>query len=167
MLILVAKKNILKAIETVTWFLCTIYHGPRFTVTSLTQWNYFKFFLKEPEIAISSTLDRSSLGNFSTPCQPYWCLLDHKMNEITKQMTNHFIRAYFDHWCIFWSVIWVSVFYFDFLFVSQDLIDRLNSYLEEGQCQEIVFFWFLTSCVSVSVRCYVLCSFKEWMILVS
>ena len=37
-LFLVAKKNT----ETVKCFLCTFYHGPRFTFTSLMQQHYFK-----------------------------------------------------------------------------------------------------------------------------
>ena len=40
-ILILVSKNTLKAIETVRRFSYTFYHGPRFTVTSLVQRNYF------------------------------------------------------------------------------------------------------------------------------
>ena len=66
-LILVAKKNTLKATETVkSFFSCTFYHGPRFTSHQFDAATLLKKkSFRESEIAISSDLNRSSLQNFS------------------------------------------------------------------------------------------------------
>lgn len=46
---------------------------------------------------------------------------------------------------IFHSVILVSIFNYDFFFVSQDVIDWFKSYFREVQHEELIFYQILTS----------------------
>lgn len=46
---------------------------------------------------------------------------------------------------IFDSVILVSIFNYDFFFVSQDVIDLFKSYFREVQHEELIFYQILTS----------------------
>lgn len=91
---------------------------------------------------------------------------------------------------IFDSVILVSIFNYDFFFVSQDVIDLFKSYFREVQHEELIFYQILTSYLNyklialiemampelkrrtngkqrlVSVKYSILGSLKERMILV-
>ena len=68
-LILVSKKNTLKATETVKYFSCTFYHEPRFSSHQFDAATLLKInLLKKFEMAISSNLKRSNLQNLCAWC---------------------------------------------------------------------------------------------------
>lgn len=54
----------------------------------------------------------------------------------------------------------VNIFKFDFFFVSQNLIDRLNLLFGEMKPEELVFYWFLIFDVISFFKC-LLVSFIE------
>ena len=115
-LFLVAKKNT----ETVKCFLCTFYHGPRFTFTSLMQQHYFKKifegvwdsdFEQSEQVKFAKFL--SSAPNMVAPCG--------SLNSWNQWINDPLLYESLFQPLLFWFNV-----YFFKIFVSHIFLDKLG-----------------------------------------
>ena len=130
-LFLVAKKNT----ETVKCFLCTFYHGPRFTFTSLMQQHYFK---KIFEGVWDSNFEQSEQVKFAK-------FLSSAPNMVAPRGSlnswNQWINDPLLYESLFRPLLfWFNVYFFT-IFVSHIFLDKLGlKNLKFSELTEILYW---------------------------